>query len=215
MDKVGSKQGGFSRIGRKEENYTSGEDALTYAQVQGVLSRTGISLVDEALLRLVFDGGLRRIDIVNVRCANLDVREAHLIYWEQKKRRNWQCFLEPSTVKTLSQLMASSGSEWIFPAANSRRHLSDRTAYNILQENLRACGIDSRPFHAMRSTCIKLKQLAGWPVEMTAKHIGDSIKVVQAHYLTPSQEEMREKVRKTNLFGEQTDGGTIVSPKED
>lgn len=207
--KTEAKGASFSRVRRKEENYTSGEDAITYEQVQRLLSRTGISLVDEALLRLVFDGGLRRVDIVNVRCANVDMRENHLIYWEQKKRRNWQCYLEPSTIKTLSQLMASSGSEWVFPGANPKKHLSDRTAYNILQENLKACGIDSRPFHAMRSTCIKLKQLAGWPVEMTAKHIGDSIKVVQTHYLTPSQEEMRAKVRETNLFGESKKGGAV------
>jgi len=200
--KTGSKGQGFSRVSHKAETYTSGEDALTYEQVQRLLARTGISLIDEALLRLVFDGGLRRIDIVNVCCANLDVRENHLMFYEHKKRRNWQVFLESSTVKTLSQLMASSGSEWMFSAANPKRHLSDRTAYNILQANLKACGIDSRPFHAMRSTCMKLKQKAGWPVEMTAKHVGDSIKVVQQHYLTPSQEEMREKVRTTNLFGD-------------
>lgn len=195
------KQGGFSRVEHKSENYTCGEDALTYEQVLRLLSRTGISLIDEGLLRLVFDGGLRRIDIVNVRAADLDVRENHLIYWEHKKRRNWQCYLEPSTVKVLSQLIAQEKSEWLFPTANPKNHISDRTAYNILQNNLKAVGIDSRPFHAMRSTCIKLKQRAGWPVEMTARHVGDSIRVIQQHYLTPSMEEMRSKVLETNLFG--------------
>lgn len=209
------KQAGFSRVKHKTESRTSGEEALTYSQVQTLLSRTDISLFDEALLRLALDGGLRRIDCVRVRCANLNVQDNHLIYWEQKKRRNWQCFLEPPTVKALSQLIASSNSEWMFPASNPRRPISDRTAYNILHNNLKACGLPMRPFHALRATCIKLKQAAGWPPEMTARHTGDTIRVIQQHYLTPSLEEMRERVGETRIFTKQTKEGVQTPQHRD
>jgi integrase len=190
----------------KEESYKTGEKALTYEQVQKLLSQVGIPLQEEALLRLALDGGLRREDIVGVRRPDVKLEESQVLFYEHKKRRNWQVFLEPATMKALSQAMAASSGIWLFPAANQKKHIASRTAYNILQRNLLACGVESKPFHALRSTCMKLKQKAGWPVEMTAKHTGDTIRVVQEHYLTPSLEEMREKVQHTNLFGEAKGG---------
>jgi len=188
---------------QKKERYRVGEKALTIEQTRKLLGRVGIPIMEEALLRLAIDGGLRREDIVGVRTADVNITDSSLTFFERKKRRNWQVFLEPATMKVISQQMATHPSIWLFPAANPKKHISSRTAYNILQRNLSAVGIPPRPFHALRATCIKLKQMAGWPVEMTARHIGDTIRVVQEHYLTPSIEEMKEKVRETNIFGEE------------
>lgn len=67
-----------------------------------------------------------------------------------------------------------------------------RTAHYRLQRLCIKAGIPKRPFHALRATCIKFCQAAGWSVEATAKHVGDTILVIQEHYTTPSQSEMKE-----------------------
>jgi integrase len=69
---------------------------------------------------------------------------------------------------------------------------SGRTAYNILQHYCVAAGIPIRPFHALRATCIKFCQAAGWTPEQTAKHVDDRISTIQEHYLVPSMADMRE-----------------------
>jgi hypothetical protein len=59
---------------------------------------------------------------------------------------------------------------------------------------LKRAGLGNRPFHALRATCIKLCQSKGWTPEQTAEHVGDRISTIQAHYLTPSVEEMKAVV---------------------
>lgn len=175
--------------------YTVGEDALTSEQVAQVLGQKELGFLEEGLLRLALNGGLRREDIVNVKQADVREGENLVSYYEKKKRRIWSCYVEDETVKALVRIKRATPSQWMFPAVNPRRHISSKTAYNILQRNLDSCGIPRRPFHALRSTCVKLCQRRGWTVEMAAKHIGDTVRVVQQHYSTPSLEEMRAAMK--------------------
>jgi integrase len=85
----------------------------------------------------------------------------------------------------------------MFPKENNvKKHLCSKTAYNMLQRNLSKLGFkENVPFHALRATCIKLCQKAGWTPEQTSKHVGDTIRVIQEHYSTPSIEEMKSVTR--------------------
>jgi len=176
------------------ERYRSGEKALTVEQTKILLNNPELSLFDEGLLRLAVTGGLRRGDIVAVRKDGLDGHQ--LKYFERKKRgRLWTCYLPASTVQVLNQLRKTSKGPWMFPQqANSSKHICSKTAYNILQRRLTEVGLHSIPFHALRATCIKLAQRRGWTVEQTAKHVGDTVRVIQEHYAVPSQMEMAEVV---------------------
>ena len=60
-----------------------------------------------------------------------------------------------------------------------------------MQFYLDRAGLPRRPIHARRATCIKLCQGRGWSAEQTAELVGDEVKTIQEHYLTPSVEEMR------------------------
>ena len=94
---------------------------------------------------------------------------------------------------------------WLFPGArDSKKHISSRHVYNRFQTYLKNCGIKPRPFHALRATCIKLCQRSGWSIEQTAKLVGDTIRVVQEHYMTPSDEELSQVVREKSIFKSQT-----------
>jgi len=68
------------------------------------------------------------------------------------------------------------------------------------QKYLTAAGVESKPFHALRATCIKLCQQRGWSVEQAAKLLGDTIRVVQEHYTTPSNEELKQVAREKPII---------------
>jgi len=89
----------------------------------------------------------------------------------------------------------------LFPSPyNHKKHISGRQIYSRFQKYLNAAGIESKPFHALRATCIKLCQRRGWSVEQAAKLLGDTIRVVQEHYTTPSNEELKQVARERPII---------------
>ena len=67
-----------------------------------------------------------------------------------------------------------------------------RTAYTRLQNYCKRAGIPCRPFHALRATCVKRCQAAGWTIEQVSRLTGDTVAVIQEHYAFPSASEMAE-----------------------
>ena len=135
--------------------------------------------------------------------ADVDLDGSWISYYEGKKARTWKVPISPSLkVELLKHINTiPKGSRWLFPhKGNANKHITGRTAYNILQSWLKVAGVDSRPFHALRSTCIKLCQVAGWTPEQVMRLTGDTLRVIQAHYLTPSNLEMLEVVKKNELL---------------
>lgn len=186
---------------RLREKYRSGEKALTSEQVQALFAIKDIPLIEEGLLRLAINGGMRREDVVSIRQSDVHEEGNKIIFYEKKKRRTWQVYVKDETIKTLHQIKEQYPSIWMFPVVNQKKHLSSKTAYNILQRNLKKIGINHNvPFHALRATCYKLCQKAGYTAEMASKHIGDSVKVASEHYATPSDEEMRQAMRDRPIY---------------
>ena len=169
----------------KKSKYKTGEKALTQNQVKKLLDVIG-DVEDEALIRLAVTTGLRRSDIVRVRVADVDVDAGTLSFYEAKKDIIRQVYLQPSTCTCLRKHMKTKAKGALL------FNFSSRTAWNRLNKWLDRAGLPRRPFHALRSTTIKLCQQAGWPIEMTAALVNDKIATVQEHYLCPSQEEMKE-----------------------
>lgn len=186
---------------KESERYRTGEKALTYEQVQALLSLKNLSLLEEGLLRLGLNGGLRREDIVGVRAPDLHDEDNSLTFYEHKKRRNHTVCLSLATVKVLNQIRKEYPSIWLFPATDPKRHIASKTAYNILQRHLVKIGVPTPwPFHSLRATCVKLCQRAGWTETMAARHIDDSVRVVQEHYSIPSMEEMKQAMREKTII---------------
>ena len=77
----------------------------------------------------------------------------------EDKKRFWTVFLPLNVINTIAMSIKSNPkSPYLFPAKNPKKHIADRTAYNILQKYLKKADINSKPFHALRSTCIKIAQ---------------------------------------------------------
>ena len=177
------------------ESYRSGQHALTDEELQLVL-RHAPSYSDEVLFRLAVATGLRREDIVRLRWSDVDFENRRVSWYEQKKRRNRSVYVSPDVVESLRKLRSSSENDhYLFTGSSDRKygkgHLTGKTAYNRYHAALRAAGLKERPFHSLRATCIKLCQKRGWTITQAAEHVGDTVRVIEQHYLAPSDGEMR------------------------
>jgi len=186
--------------------YKTGRDALTYGEVVKLLNATE-TLEDATLLELAISTGMRRDDIVNVQVGNIKELPSDtgfclaITYWEKKRRRFRQVYVWGVAAKHVVQLINHNRrlkTPWLFPSPRDpQKHISSRHAYDVFQRNLQKAGLRGRPFHALRATCMKMAQRAGWTIEQTMELTGDSFRTIQEHYLTPSEDELIEvaKVR--------------------
>lgn len=151
------------------------------------------SLKDEVLLRLAVSTGIRREDIVGIRWKDVDIRTGQVTFFESKKNRTRTVPVGGRSLQEITKYvnLLDKSQPWLFPGKKKNRHLTGRTAYNILNECLHRAGLPNRPFHALRATCVKLAQKNGWTIEQVMELTGDSFRTVKEHYDTPSEEEMR------------------------
>lgn len=172
----------------RSEKYKSGEKALTRKEYDKLISCID-NLQDELLIKMAVSTGLRREDICQVRIANIDLENGIMTFYEAKKDKDRPIHLEPAIILLIKKyLKGQAKRDRLFTFAG-------RTAYNRLNHWCRIAGIPERPFHALRATCVKFSQDAGWTTEQVSKHTGDSIRVIQEHYSTPSEGEMKEIIR--------------------
>ena len=146
------------------------------------------------LLTLAIETGIRREDLVSIPIEGLNLGAGELTFRETKKKRTRTVNLGETLTSTLRQYttVLPKGTRWLFPSReHGKGHLSGKTAWNALDGALRRAGLKPRPFHSLRATCVKVAQRRGWTPEQIAELTGDTIRVIQQHYSTPSHDEMR------------------------
>jgi len=166
-------------------NLKSGEQALTkseWEKLKGVIN----SFEDELLIKLAISTGIRREDIVSIKIQNISIPDATLIFHESKKNRDRTIALSPEICQLISKYLKT------IPKREYLFDFTGRTAWNKLDRLCKSAKISPRPFHALRATCVKFCQIAGWKPEEVSKLTGDTIRVIQEHYATPSDSEMKE-----------------------
>lgn len=187
-----------------KEAVTSGELSLSIEQVKKLLSVID-NIEDEVLLRLALDLGARRSDIIEIRINNIDLEKGFIYYYQNKKDKWITRIVSERTITTIKKYLntrTEKYNRYLFPARqknNLTKHLSSKSAYNILRKYMLKAGLITKKetirFHALRSTCIKLKQSAGWSLEVTAYHVDDKLETVRKHYTTPTKEELKRLSR--------------------
>lgn len=187
---------------RKKEGYRAGEKALTKQQADQLLSVID-DLIPKGVIQLALTGALRRDDVISVRQADFDEKTGRLSFFEKKKKRIKAVYLPPNTVSTLTMIKNIYKSEWLFPKkTNLKRHISSKTAYNVLQTYLVRANLDKRPFHALRASCAKIYLASGWSREQVADLLGDRPSTIDAHYTLPSVGEMQELVKNKPVWNQ-------------
>ena len=179
---------------RWREPYRTGQKAFTKKEFEKLMSVVG-TLEDKILLLLGVNTGMRRRDITSIEIANIDLANSKMTYYEYKKRRMRTIFINSGLVLEIRIYLKTlpRGRKMLFS-------FKDRTAYNRLNKYCTLAGIPNRPFHALRATCIKFCQQAGWSPEEVSELTGDSIRVIQEHYATPSMMEMKETTEKKPIW---------------
>jgi integrase len=174
--------------------YKTGQYALTKKEYEKVLQSCD-SLEDRVMLMLGAGLGLRRADLVSVRVSNINFQEHTITYVEKKKGGRIRVVpMGPKLEQEIRILLNTiKGRDTLFS-------FGDRQAWNRFNRLCDIAGIGHRPFHALRATCVKFCQQAGWTPEQTAELIGDTISVIQAHYATPTQAEMKEQMLKSEVI---------------
>jgi integrase len=196
----------------KKDRYTTGEHALNKKEYQKLHSVVD-HLEDEVMIKLAISTGIRREDlchgtmrriridkatkkqvkyvvITGIKVSDIDFEDKKLSFLESKKNRIWEVPLSDDMLVLMRKLINSRG-------RNQSEYLitySGRTAHRKLQAYCDKARIPRRPFHALRATCIKFCQGAGWAPEQVSKLTGDTIAVIQEHYSTPTNAEMQAVV---------------------
>lgn len=168
-------------------NYTIGQDALTPGEYEKICEACS-SIEDEALIKFTVATAMRREDVVKVERQNVNLITGAVTFSEKKKG---------GRIRTIyiGQKLCTLLIKYLKTVPKDQKLLFDfcgKTAYNKLQNLCGVAGIRRRPFHALRATCVKRCQALGWTPEQVCKITGDTLRVIQEHYATPSESEMGE-----------------------
>jgi integrase len=180
----------------------AGQFALTPDEVSRLLAPID-RLEERALLELALTTGIRREDIVSVPLEGLDLDSRRLKFYEAKKRRTRTVPVDPKVAITLAQYVRTlpKGERWLFPSPRKGgKHETGRFAWTILNRWLERVGLERRPFHSLRATAYKLAKAKGWSVSMAAAILGDTTRIAEAYYGTPTPGELDELMREKPLL---------------
>lgn len=183
----------------KKMTIRTGEEAFSQEEYQKLLDACD-NLQDEVMLKTGVALGIRRGDTNKIKIADIDFTNHTLMYHEQKKKNRVRIVpMEPKLEQTIVKYLKTldKGTEYLFPSGVSK--WGDKTLWNRLNALCDKAKIPRRKFHALRATCVKFHQRAGWTVEQTAELIGDTVAVVQLHYSTPSKAELMELAKNQSV----------------
>ncbi len=169
----------------QSDKYKSGEKALTHKEYEKLIEVVD-NLEDELLIKMAIFTGLRREDLCNVLIKNIDLENKLLTFHESKKNKDPTIHLQDSLIILTKKFLKT------IPTRTKLFSFVGRTAYRHFNYWCRIAGIYERPFHALRATCVKFSHDAGWNDEQIQALTGDSLRVIQEHYRTPSTDEMRD-----------------------
>lgn len=170
------------------EKYKSGEKSLSKKEYEKLISVID-NIQDELLIKLAITTGIRREDLCSLKIGNINLEEGTLTFHESKKNLDRSIYLAPEIVLLIKKFLKTQ------PKREKLFSFTGRTAYSHLNHWCVIAGIPERPFHALRATCVKFCQAAGWSASEVSSLTGDTIRVIQEHYATPTDGDMREAIR--------------------
>lgn len=172
----------------KSDKYTSGEKALSKKEYEKLISVID-NIEDELLIKLAVTTGIRREDLCDIKISNINFSDELLTFHESKKNTDRSIYLNADVLLLIKKFLKTQSKRATLFS------FSGRTAYRHLNYWCQIAGIPERPFHALRATCVKFCQVAGWKPEEVCKLTGDTLRTIQEHYATPSESEMKEAIR--------------------
>jgi integrase len=173
--------------------------ALSASELKDLLAACE-KMSDYILILLASRYGFRREDIVDIKINNVDLKNSTITYYEHKKRKDRTIPIEPDVTQELTRYINTIPAEkktlgYLFPfrdGTTAWQHLQDICAVAKIPV---PAGRTGRPFHALRGTCVKMRQAQGWNLNEVATLIGDEPGTVAKHYATVTTSELATKMR--------------------
>jgi integrase len=159
------------------------------------------------LIGIACEMGLRRDDIIAIETVNIDIPNKRLSFMEHKKNRMRAMPIPDQQMQDIIKHLNTFHKEprYLFPAKRSDSktgHMSGMEAWRILQALLKQADIPAppdrkdRPFHSLRGTCYKLRQIRDkWTVNQAAAWLGDSPQTAIMHYGKTTDAELETLIR--------------------
>ena len=187
----------------QSNKYTSGEKALTRLEYTKLLSVLETH-EDELFLKMAVTTGLRREDLANVLIANIDLKESLLIFHESKKNKDRPIPLTEEVVLLIKKFLDKTGKrEKLFSCTGTQFYRRFNGYYvkgKYTPGYFEKAGVTNRPIHAFRATAIKWMQQSGYSDPQIMAITGDTLAVIQNHYMTPSMDELRATVKEKKII---------------
>jgi len=169
--------------------------AFSESEVKRLLEACG-TMADHVMILLAVRYGFRREDMVRLETNNVNIEQQTITFHEKKKNKDRTIPIEADVAMELKRYIATmpKKSHFLFPFQDGS------TAWHHLQKICEVAGIPvptgrtGRPFHALRGTCLKLRQKQGWTVNECASLVGDTPETVFTHYLTTTPAELADKM---------------------
>lgn len=191
---------------------TYGEDSFTEKEWEKLMKVVD-HLEDEVMLKTFLATGARREDVCHgnvrkrkkgkvvrvttgIKIDNIDLEEHTITFTEHKKDRIKTVPIPEELSLLIRKLINSRGKQ----QSDYLITYSGKTAWSRLQKYCVKAGIDKRPIHAIRATCVKFCKKKGWTDEQISALTGDTTAVISKHYSTPSVSEMQELVREKPIL---------------
>jgi len=189
----------------ESNKYTSGEKALTRKEYEKLLAVIDTH-EDELFLKMAITTGLRREDLANVKIGDIELNEKLLHFHESKKGVNRSIPLTNDVVLLITKyLKKTSGKDKdnLFSCTGTqmyRRFNGYHTKTKKYPGYFDKAGIANRPIHAFRATAIKFMKEVGYSDPQIMSITGDTLAVIQQHYMTPSMDELRNVVNEKSIL---------------
>lgn len=175
------------------KRYT-GDVALSRDEYNKLLA-AATTLEDRLMLMIGVSLGLRRSDLSRVRLENINFDKHEFMYLEKKKKDRARSVPIPPKLETELKLFMKEQKRKSGPIFSC----TDRQLWNRFAAICDAAGVERRPVHALRSTCVAFLMDADFSVAEAAKILGDNESTVFKHYISQTSSYLNDKMRKLDL----------------
>ncbi len=154
---------------------------------------------DHAVLNLMYNGGLRRAEVVALDLADYDTETGAVVVLGGKGDKDRTVYASNGGKKALDQWVQQRGSEpgALFMAMRKggiieRRRLSDQSIYDLLQYRAKEAGVENVSPHDYRRTCLSDLQDAGVDISTVMQYAGHSNVTTTQRYDRRGEETKRQ-----------------------
>lgn len=158
----------------------------------------------EAIIATFLMTGLRRAELLNLRCSDIDFNSGVLAVRGGKGRKDRSIPLHPKLIPILRRYLDEKEkrrrqSEWLFSSLKSEKRLTSKNLYAILDRISRTAGIKFTP-HMLRHTFGRELVEADFNIYKLKEVMGHASVATTQAYVALSSQSIKESFERTRIY---------------